>query len=42
MSNVVTLRPHLDRCFDNHRIVFWHDPERQHNGKSGVGKQISL
>ncbi len=31
MSNVGALRPHLERSFENHRIVFWHDP----NGEYG-------
>ena len=30
MSNVATLRPHLERCFENHRIVFWHDQEGEY------------
>jgi uncharacterized protein (TIGR02687 family) len=31
VSNVGALRPHLERSFENHRIVFWHDP----NGEYG-------
>jgi len=42
MSNVATLRSHLERCFEDHRLVFWHDPEHPHNGKSDVGKRTSL
>ena len=30
MSDVATLRPHLERCFESHRIVFWHDPEGEY------------
>ena len=30
MSNAATLRPHLERCFESHRIVFWHDPESEY------------
>jgi uncharacterized protein (TIGR02687 family) len=32
MSDVAALRPHLERCFENQRIVFWHDP----NGEYGT------
>jgi hypothetical protein len=42
MNDVATLRPHLERCCEEHRIVFWHDSERQHKGKSDVGEPISL
>lgn len=27
MSDAATVRPHLLRWFDSHRIVFWHDPD---------------
>lgn len=30
MSEVATVRPHLERRFENHRVVFWHDPEGQY------------
>lgn len=30
MSNVAALRPHLERSFESHRIVFWHDPEGEY------------
>ena len=30
MSEVATVRPHLERRFDDHRVVFWHDPEGQY------------
>jgi len=30
MSNLATLRPHLERSFENHRIVFWHDPDGEY------------
>ena len=30
MSDVATVRPHLERRFDDHRVVFWHDPEGQY------------
>lgn len=30
MSNVAALRPHLERCFERHRLVFWHDPDGQY------------
>ena len=30
MSDAATVRPHLLRRFDNHRVVFWHDPEGQY------------
>ena len=42
MSSVAALRPHLERSFESHRIVIWHDPERQPNGKSDIGKRISI
>ncbi|MCX8559242.1 BREX-1 system phosphatase PglZ type A [Mycolicibacterium mucogenicum] len=35
MSNVATLRPHLERCFENHRIVFWHDPDGEYGADLG-------
>lgn len=30
MTAVASLKPHLERCFADHRIVFWHDPEGQY------------
>lgn len=30
MTEVATVRPHLERRFSDHRIVFWHDPEGQY------------
>ena len=27
MSDAATVRPHLLRWFDSHRVVFWHDPD---------------
>lgn len=30
MTEVATVRPHLERRFVDHRIVFWHDPETQY------------
>ncbi|MCW4354168.1 BREX-1 system phosphatase PglZ type A [Hoyosella sp. YIM 151337] len=30
MSQVATVRPHLERRFDTFRVVFWHDPEGQY------------
>jgi uncharacterized protein (TIGR02687 family) len=30
MSDVATLRLHLERRFESHRIVFWHDPDGQY------------
>lgn len=30
MTAVASLKPHLERRFANHRIVFWHDPEGQY------------
>ena len=27
MSETSTVRPHLERRFETHRVVFWHDPE---------------
>lgn len=30
MSAVTAVRPHLARRFEDHRIVFWHDPEGQY------------
>lgn len=31
MSEVSTLRPHLERRFKDQRVVFWHDPEGQYD-----------
>ena len=30
MSDATTVRPHLERWFKNHRVVFWHDPDGQY------------
>lgn len=30
MSEAATVRPHLERRFESHRIVIWHDPEGQY------------
>lgn len=30
MSEIATVRPHLERRFENFRVVFWHDPEGQY------------
>lgn len=30
MTEVATVKPHLERRFVDHRIVFWHDPEGQY------------
>ena len=30
MTEVATIKPHLERRFVDHRIVFWHDPEGQY------------
>ena len=30
MTEVATIRPHLERRFVDHRVVFWHDPEAQY------------
>ena len=30
MSEVATVRPHLERRFVDQRVVFWHDPEGQY------------
>lgn len=30
MSEVSAVRPHLERRFIDHRVVFWHDPEGQY------------
>jgi uncharacterized protein (TIGR02687 family) len=30
MSEVSTVKPHLERRFTDHRVVFWHDPEGQY------------
>ena len=32
MSEIATVRPHLERRFEDHRVVFWHDPEGQYAG----------
>jgi uncharacterized protein (TIGR02687 family) len=29
MSDATTVRPHLERWFESHRVVFWHDPDGQ-------------
>lgn len=30
MTEVATVKPHLERRFLDHRVVFWHDPEGQY------------
>ena len=30
MSDIAAVKPHLERRFVEHRIVFWHDPESQY------------
>ena len=30
MTEVATVKPHLERRFVDHRVVFWHDPEAQY------------
>lgn len=30
MSELATVRPHLERRFLHHRVVFWHDPDGQY------------
>lgn len=30
MGDVAAVRPHLQRRFDHHRLVFWHDPDGQY------------
>ena len=30
MSDAAAVRPHLERRFDDHRVVFWHDPDGQY------------
>ena len=30
MSDAATVRPHLERWFESHRVVFWHDPDGQY------------
>src|SRR5665647_3721742 len=30
MTDAATVRPHLLRWFDSHRVVFWHDPDGQY------------
>src|SRR5579859_4249031 len=30
MSDTTTVRPHLERWFESHRLVFWHDPDGQY------------
>ena len=32
MSEVASVRPHLERRFEYYRVVFWHDPEGQYAG----------
>lgn len=31
MSDATTVRPHLLRWLDSHRVVFWHDPDGQYS-----------
>lgn len=33
MSEIAAVRPHLERRFIDHRVVFWHDPEAQYAGE---------
>lgn len=33
MTNVAALLPHLERSFENHRIVFWHDPDGEYGAE---------
>src|ERR1017187_1890625 len=30
MSEASAIRPHLERRFETHRVVFWHDPEGEY------------
>lgn len=30
MSSIAAVQPHLERRFESHRIVFWHDPDAQY------------
>src|SRR4051794_36478907 len=30
MTEVASIKPHLERRFVDHRIVFWHDPDGQY------------
>lgn len=30
MTEVASVKPHLERRFSDHRVVFWHDPEGQY------------
>lgn len=30
MSDAATVRPHLEKRFQDHRVVFWHDPDGQY------------
>ena len=30
MSETSAVRPHLERWFETHRVVFWHDPEGEY------------
>ncbi|GFG67094.1 hypothetical protein MKUB_45840 [Mycobacterium kubicae] len=32
MSEIGTVRPHLERRFEDYRVVFWHDPKGQYAG----------
>lgn len=31
MTEVAAVKPHLERRFKDHRVVFWHDPDGQYN-----------
>ena len=45
MNEVAVLRPHLERRFVRHRLVFWHDPRARHPAVAnivGIGKRIYL
>ena len=30
MTQAMTIKPHLERRFADHRLVFWHDPQGQY------------
>src|ERR1019366_7584519 len=34
MSETSAVRPHLERRFETHRVVFWHDPEGEYAVKN--------
>ena len=35
MTEVTTIKPHLERRFADNRVVFWHDPEGQYASDLG-------